>query len=93
VILRVVFRGFVSVMRGMESVRMRDMSMMSCLLVLAGFIVFGGFAVMVRGRFVVFGGGLMMLGRSLVMLVDFVMAIGLLRSRGHIDLLLLCDGA
>jgi hypothetical protein len=92
-VLRVMFRGLMSVMRGVQSMRMRDMSVMPCLLVIAGFVVFGGFAVMVRGGLVVLGSGLVMLGRSLVMLVDLVMAIGLVRSRGHVDLLLLCDGA
>jgi len=92
-VLCVVFRGLVPMMGCMQSMRVRDVSVVPCLLVIAGFIVPGGFAVMVRGGLVVPGGGLVMLGRSLVMLVDLVMAIGLVRSRGHVDLLLLCDGA
>jgi hypothetical protein len=74
VMLSVVLRGLVAMMGRMQSMRMRDMGVMSRLLVIAFFVVLGRFTMMVRGS-------LMMLGRGLVV------AATLVRLRAHVDLL------
>jgi|SRR4029453_15780507 hypothetical protein len=74
VVLSVVLRGLVAMMGRMQSMRMRDMGVMSRLLVIAFFVVLGRFTMMVRGS-------LMMLGRGLVV------AATLVRLRAHVDLL------
>jgi hypothetical protein len=74
VVLSVVLRGLVAKMGRMQSMRMRDMGVMSRLLVIAFFVVLGRFTMMVRGS-------LMMLGRGLVV------AATLVRLRAHVDLL------
>src|SRR6478672_4697304 len=76
VILGVVFCGLVAVVGRMQSMRVGDVSVMSGLLVIAGFITLGRFTMMMRGALVVIGGGLVMLA-------------ALVRLRAHIAVLLL----
>lgn len=52
---------FRRVMRRMESVAVSDMGVVGRFLVIAGFVMFGGFAMMNGSVFVVFGGFLVML--------------------------------
>jgi hypothetical protein len=65
VMLGVLLGRLMRMVRGMEAMGMRHMSVMTGLLVLAAIIMLGGFAVMV-------GRALMMLGRRLVMLAAVV---------------------
>jgi hypothetical protein len=75
VILGVVFCGLVTVVGRMQSMRMRDVSVMPGLLMITGFIVLGRFTMMV-------GGALVMIGGALVVLAT------LMRLRAHVALLL-----
>jgi hypothetical protein len=59
------FGRLMRMMRGVQTVRVRDMRMMPGLVVVAGAVVLGGFAMMV-GRI------LMMLGRALMMAAALV---------------------
>jgi hypothetical protein len=74
VVLSVVLRGLVAVMGRMQSMRVRDMGVMSRLLVITFFVVLGRFTMMVRGSLMMFGRGL-------------VVAATLVRLRAHVDLL------
>jgi hypothetical protein len=76
VILGVVFCGPVAVVGRMQSMRMRDVSVMAGLFMIAGFIVLGRFAMMVGGALMMIGGGLMVLA-------------ALVRLRAHVAVLLL----
>ena len=73
--LGVVFCGLVAVVGRMQSMRVGDVSVMSGLLVIAGFITLGRFTMMMRGALVVIGGGLVMLAT-------------LVRLRAHVSVLL-----
>jgi hypothetical protein len=75
-ILGVVLCGLVAVMGCMQSMRVGDVSVMSGLLVIAGFIMLGRFAMMMGGALVVIGGSLVMLA-------------ALVRLHAHIAVLLL----
>jgi hypothetical protein len=75
-ILGVVFCGLVAVMGRMQSMRVGDVSVMPGLLVIAGFIMLGRFAMMMGGALVVIGGSLVMLA-------------ALVRLHAHIAVLLL----
>ena len=61
VMLGVVTARLVMMMLGMAGVTMRGMSMVGRLFVIAGLMVLGGFAVVLRGVFVMLGGLVMML--------------------------------
>jgi hypothetical protein len=74
-ILGVVFCGLVAVVRRMQSMRVGDVGVMPGLLMIAGFIVLGRFAMMMRGALVVIGGGLVVLAT-------------LVRLRAHVAVLL-----
>ena len=63
--LGVVAARLVMMMLGMAGMAMRGMGMVSRLLMVAGLVVFGGFAVMLR-RMLVMLGGLMMVFDTLV---------------------------
>jgi hypothetical protein len=56
---------FTVVAFGLEMMTMRQVGVMSCFLVVAGFVVLGGLVMMLRGM-------LVMLGRFLVVLMRFV---------------------
>jgi hypothetical protein len=71
--LGVLLCGLVAVMGRMQAMCMRDMGMMTCLFMMAGFVVFRSLAMMVRRV-------LVMLGRGLMMAAGFVFA------RGHVAL-------
>jgi hypothetical protein len=74
VVLGVMLRGLVAVMGRMQFMRMRHVGVMARLLMIARFVVLGGFTMVVRGS-------LVMLGRELVM------AATLVRLRAHVALL------
>jgi len=74
VVLGVMLRGLVAVVGRMQFMRMRHVGVMARLLMLARFIVLGGFTMVVRGS-------LVMLGRELVV------AAALVRLRAHVALL------
>src|SRR4051794_33035940 len=61
VVLGVVLGGLVPMMGRMQSVRVRDVGVMPGLLMIAGFIVLGRFAMMMGGALVVIRGGLVVL--------------------------------
>lgn len=71
VVLGVMLRGLVAVMGRMQFMRMRHVGVMARLLVIARFVVLGGFTMVVRGS-------LVMLGRGLVV------AATLVRLRAHV---------
>jgi hypothetical protein len=73
VVFRVVFRGLLTMMRRVQSVRMRHMGVMARLLVITLLVVFGCLAVMMRRA-------LVMLGCGLVVAATFV------RLRAHVAL-------
>jgi hypothetical protein len=56
-----VFGRFRRMMRRMESVAVSDMGVVRCFLVISGFVMFGGLAMMNGSVFVVFGGFLVVL--------------------------------
>jgi hypothetical protein len=70
---RVVFRGLVPMVGGVQSMRMRNVGMMAGLLVITFVVMFGRFTVMMRR-------GLVMLG------CEFVVAAGFVRFRTHVAL-------
>jgi hypothetical protein len=74
VVLGVMLRSLVAVMGRMQFMRMRHVGVMARLLVIARFVVLGGFTMVVRGS-------LVMLGRGLVV------AATLVRLRAHVALL------
>jgi len=60
--LEMVLGGLAGVMVGLEAMTMRDMGMVAGEMMLAVFMMLGGFAMMLRRLFVVLGGGVMMIG-------------------------------
>lgn len=62
---RVMLTCFLGMIRGMQMVPVRNMGVMPGLFGIAGFVMFGRFTMMARGKFV-------MLGRALVMLRAFM---------------------
>ena len=74
VVLGVMLRGLVAMLGRMQFMRMRHVGVMARLLVIARFVVLGGFTMVVRGS-------LVMLGRGLVV------AATLVRLRVHVALL------
>jgi hypothetical protein len=75
VVLGVVLGGFMPMMGRMQSMSVGHVSVMSSLLVIAGFIMLGRLAMMVGGALVVFRGGLVVLAT-------------LVRLRAHVAVLL-----
>jgi hypothetical protein len=71
VMLGVMTAGLDMMMFGMAGVPVRAVGVMSRLFVIASFMVFGGFAMMLRGMFVVLGGLVMMLDVLMVAHVRF----------------------
>jgi hypothetical protein len=66
VMLGVMTAGFDMVMLGMAGVAMRAVRMMSRLFVIAGFMMLGSFAMVLRGMLVMFGRLVMMLDACVV---------------------------
>jgi len=62
---RVMLARFLSVIRGVQMVSVRNVGMMSGLFGITGFVMFGSFTMVTRGK-------LVMLGRALVMLRAFM---------------------
>jgi hypothetical protein len=75
--LGVLLRGLMSMMGRMQAMCMRDMGMMTCLFMMAGFVVLRSLAMMARRV-------LVMLGRSLMVAARFVFARALRSPLGRV---------